>query len=1425
MRRRALSFMMSAVLMCSSVSMTALAQEEIPQAFGQTEAVEVLQTTDDVAGDSSVEATAEETEVLEAEENISQEVISEEGLSGEELSEEEVSEEELSDKEHALEAEESVVETLEETTERIEEEAIASETIEEAAVEETAEVVDEETAERYGAISEDGLWSYNLTSGGMEIAGYLGSEAEVIIPAAIDDYRVTKIADRAFSNKLTLKSITIPEGITSIGVEAFYGCIALNTINFNAISCTVPEVWIFSGTKGRGVFSGAGSASASGLTVNFGDKVTVVPAYLFDTASVNEYGHTGAAYAYVTEVNFSDSVTKIASRAFYNCKELQKVTIGNGVQSISPNAFWHCTAMKSLVCGDELTTISDEAFLGCTGLESVTFGKKMDTIGKSAFLGCSSLKELDLTSPITTLGNFAFEKCTSLESVKLPTSLTTLGGAVFCDCTNLSKVYINSPNLKVPSIWSHDDNRSIGLFSGSGSAKGMAVEFGPDVKKIPTNLFDTACLSGNGISGFDYAHVASVIIPANVTEIGTYAFRSCRDLKELTIGSGVQVIGNEAFYGCTNLESLTLGTATTTINPYAFQKCTALQNIVWNKKLDKIGDYAFSYCSSLKEVNIPTPVTVIGIDAFYNCTALEKVTLPKTLTQLNAAAFRDCEALNELNVYSANMTVPSIWIYDDARGVGVFSGAGTVQGINVKFGSTVTKVPARMFATASRGEYGMNGFDYAHVSSVTFANSVTEIGADAFRNCDDLATVKIGKGVQTVGANAFYGCSALKSVIIGDAVSTISTEAFAECGVLDTITWGSSLNTIGAGAFENDAALTELNIPEPVTVVGRDSFNGCIGLTKVTIPKTVTKLEAEAFYGCSALAELYVNSDLITVPDVWIYDDNKGCGVFSGAGASANGGFTVTFGEGVTNVPARMFAAASVNTYGHNGHDYVHVSKVILPESIKKIGGWAFRDCRDLRSVLIPNVGTEVVAEAFLSTPEDLVYTTYYGNTAIEDLAKTNNQKVVYLPPKTPELVSGKLSSKGITFTWKQAMGAQGYTVYRKATGEKSWTKLGTTTKVSYVDATATAGKTYTYTARGYAPGVQGTYNQTGLKVNYFVTPKLSTPSNVEGGVKISWGAVTGATSYRVYKKKSDGTWSKLTDVKTASYTDKDVTSGKSYSYTVCCVSADGKNVESLYNTTGKTIKYIAMPKISKTESQKEGLHIYWNKIEGKGLYRVYRKDDSGSFVGIADTAATDYVDSKVANGQSYTYTIKCVSKDGTKVESAYDKTGTTAKYVAPPIAPALFKVVGVVGGRNVTFTSAEPDAVIYYSYTTSSITTKDKKVANGGTVLFTNYYGTVYAKAYYNGRWSNASRLILRIPVVNTPTVTPQGDGKVKITTTTPSCQIYYTTDGTTPSPTNGTKVNASSAIVNVGKGKTVKAIAVRSCFTNSGVATAKSY
>ncbi len=90
-------------------------------------------------------------------------------------------------------------------------------------------------------------------------------------------------------------------------------------------------------------------------------------------------------------------------------------------------------------------------------------------------------------------------------------------------------------------------------------------------------------------------------------------------------------------------------------------------------------------------------------------------------------------------------------------------------------------------------------------------------------------------------------------------------------------------------------------------------------------------------------------------------------------------------------------------------------------------------------------------------------------------------------------------------------------------------------------------------------------------------TPKITKAESVDGGVKISWNKSNGAEKYRVYYKGSKG-WTRMVDTTSTSYIDKDVSSGKNYTYTVRCINSSATKFTSGYDSKGKSVKYISAP-------------------------------------------------------------------------------------------------------------------------------------------------------------------------------------------------------------------------------------------------------
>ena len=266
----------------------------------------------------------------------------------------------------------------------------------------------------------------------------------------------------------------------------------------------------------------------------------------------------------------------------------------------------------------------------------------------------------------------------------------------------------------------------------------------------------------------------------------------------------------------------------------------------------------------------------------------------------------------------------------------------------------------------------------------------------------------------------------------------------------------------------------------------------------------------------------------------------------------------------------------------------------------------------------------------------------------------------------TPKITKAESVDGGVKISWNKVNKAEVYRVYYK--GSKGWTRLADTTSTSYTDSKVASGKTYTYTVRCLNKSKNkftSGYDSKGAKATFIAAPKISKTENVNGGVKISWGKSNGAEKYRVYYKGSKG-WTRMVDTTSTSYIDKDVSSGKNYTYTVRCINSSATKFTSGYDSKGKSVKYISAPKITKAESVDGGVKISWNKSNGAEQYRVYYKGRKG-WTRMVDTTSTSYIDKDVSSGKNYTYTVRCINSSATKFTSGYDSKGKSVKYISAP--------------------------------------------------------------------------------------------------------------------------------------------------------------
>ena len=316
-----------------------------------------------------------------------------------------------------------------------------------------------------------------MDDGTIQIMGYKGSDKNLYIPYSIDGKKVTKIGDNAFAYPYTeITSIDIPEGITTIGSEAFLWCQA---------SFQIPE-----SVKhiGKGAFEGSGITS---ITIPAG--VTSIEDYCFYQCGK------------LTNITIPEGVTSIGASAFEGCGSLENINLPAEVTSIENRAFCACVSLMTINIPEGITSIEDEAFRGCSSLTNFTIPEGVTSIGSSAFSGCSSLTTVTIPEGVKSIGSSAFYGCSSLADINIPHGVTEIGARAFVDT-----LWLNT----------HLSNNDLLIING------ILVKASPNVKTVavPSNVKSIASYAFEGCSS-----LISIKILDSVTSIGEGVFSDCGD--------------------------------------------------------------------------------------------------------------------------------------------------------------------------------------------------------------------------------------------------------------------------------------------------------------------------------------------------------------------------------------------------------------------------------------------------------------------------------------------------------------------------------------------------------------------------------------------------------------------------------------------------------------------------------------------------------------------------------------------------------------------------------------------------------------------------------------------------------------------------------------------------------------------------------
>ena len=349
------------------------------------------------------------------------------------------------------------------------------------------------------------------------------------------------------------------------------------------------------------------------------------------------------------------------------------------------------------------------------------------------------------------------------------------------------------------------------------------------------------------------------------------------------------------------------------------------------------------------------------------------------------------------------------------------------------------------------------------------------------------------------------------------------------------------------------------------------------------------------------------------------------------------------------------------------------------------------------------------------------------GSTTLQESEKSSYKSIMYLTQVT--LTKSENTADGVKISWNKVKGASEYYVYRKGSDGK-YTRLGKSSgnTLNYTDKTAESGSTYTYTVRAVSGDSIGTYKSTST-IYCLAYPVISSVSNVQNGIHISWNKVKGASEYYLYRKGSEGVYSRLASVSesTLSYTDKKAVNGEKYVYTLRAVN---KNTISAYHSL-KGIVCLSVPVLDKAASKQDGMHISWKSVKGADAYYIYRKTGSGSWQRIGTTnkgTAVSYTDGSAVGGVTYSYTVRAC-KDSSL--SGYDRKGLVQRYSQSLVN---YKTIEKVNYRTGAGTS-------YNIGGTFNKGTAVKVVAN----YSVKADGYTWYKIYYNGRYYYAANKYLK--------------------------------------------------------------------------------
>lgn len=365
------------------------------------------------------------------------------------------------------------------------------------------------------------------------------------------------------------------EGVVTIGTRAFAYCKQLKTVLIYGNNLT--NIYSYA-------FVGCTELEEIDLPDGENSKLQQIGTYAFNNTGMWNNATTlvyadkwvvGCVDSTVVAESVRPGTEGIADYGFYNCPNLQAVSLPDSLKYIGEAAFYKCNALQSIEIPQNIQILNNYTFFNCYSLANVKFatGSELLAIGRSAFYGCELLESITLPTKVVVLGDYAFYNCINLSSVAMNGQLKVIGKRAF-QMSFVQNIVI--PN-SVESLGSHAFYRCASL---------KTITLGTGITEILEFTFS------------DCTSLIQIVIPDNVTYIGKNAFKKCTSLTNLTLGNGLTKLDDYAFYGC-NLKRVHIPENITTLGNYVFRNNVELTSIILPATLQNMGKHNLYGCTKL----------------------------------------------------------------------------------------------------------------------------------------------------------------------------------------------------------------------------------------------------------------------------------------------------------------------------------------------------------------------------------------------------------------------------------------------------------------------------------------------------------------------------------------------------------------------------------------------------------------------------------------------------------------------------------------------------------------------------------------------------------------------------------------------------------------------------------------------------------